>query len=90
MKLWSRGLARSHDKLKPFLSLTKMLIATKLGRAVTYDDDLPPLVTKLFKHAVPWGHGTNHNYYLQYENVYGLKTSEGGYIPGEAPTHKYA
>lgn len=67
-----------------------MLIATKLGRAVTYDDDLPPLVTKLFKHAVPWGHGTNHNYYLQYENVYGLKTSEGGYIPGEAPTHKYA
>lgn len=36
-----------------------MLIATKLGRAVTYHDDLPPLVTKLFKHAVPWGHGTN-------------------------------
>ena len=45
---------RSHDKIIPFISTTTVPIATKLGRMVTYLEQLSPV--KLFDPLVMWSY----------------------------------
>ena len=41
--LLSNGLARSHDKLKLYISTTTVPMTTKPGRMMTYIERLPPI-----------------------------------------------
>ena len=51
--LWSRGLATSHDKIKPlYLHYHNIYMATKLGRMVTYLDCLFSI--KSDDHIITW------------------------------------
>ena len=53
MTLWSRGLARSHDKIK-YISVTSVPMAIKFGRRTTYIEGLLPM--KLFDHLITWSY----------------------------------
>ena len=88
---WSRGFARSRDKLKLYISNTIVPMATKLDRMVTYHEELPPI--KLHERLIKWYceiTWQTKKLYLYYHNTYGYQTWQPGDIPWKTPTLKGA
>ena len=50
--LWTHGDVRSGDKLKHYISHTTIPLATKPGRVVTYNKELPSIKLRSFYHVV--------------------------------------
>ena len=71
--------------LNSYISITTVLMATKLGRMVTNLLGFLPMLLDLFSHVVTWRTKT---LYLHYHNAYGHKTRQDGDSPSAASTHK--